>query len=91
MLDLASTIAPASLIRFTRNASLFETNPLSDSDPAALCRPIVSKLSFTMAGTQCSGPTRPDCAKRRSRSSACFTVASGLMTTIAFSEGPFLS
>ena len=33
MFDLASTIAPASLIRLTRNASLFETNPLSDSEP----------------------------------------------------------
>src|SRR5689334_5121351 len=31
MLDLASTIAPASLILLTRNASLFDTNPASDA------------------------------------------------------------
>jgi acyl-CoA thioester hydrolase len=30
-----------------------------DSEPAALCRPIVSKLSFTIAGMQCSGPVSP--------------------------------
>ena len=57
-------MAPASLMRLTRNASLFETKPFSDSDPAALCRPIVSKLSLTIAGMQWSGPTGPDCAKR---------------------------
>ena len=30
MFDLASTIAPAALMRLTRNASLSETKPLSD-------------------------------------------------------------
>src|SRR2546425_690734 len=40
MFDLASTIAPASLMRFTWKASLSDTKPLSDSEaaPAAPCR-----------------------------------------------------
>ncbi len=42
MFDLASTIAPAALMRFTRNASLSDTKPLSASEPSALCKPIVS-------------------------------------------------
>src|SRR6185369_3107285 len=41
MFDFARTIAPASLIRLTWNASLFETKPLSESEPAALWSPIV--------------------------------------------------
>ena len=56
MFDLASTIAPASLIFLTWNASLSDTNPASASDPLALCKPIVSKLSLTIVGMQCSGP-----------------------------------
>ena len=74
MFDFASTIAPASLMRLTRNASLFDTNPWSDSEPPALCRPIVSKLSLTMAGTQWSGPASPLWRNRRSRSSASFSA-----------------
>ncbi len=50
------------MTRRTRNASLAETNPFIASDPAALCRPTVSKLSFTIIGTQWSGPTGPDAA-----------------------------
>ena len=46
MFDLASTIAPASLIRFTRNASLFETKPASASEPLALCSPDRFKVVF---------------------------------------------
>src|SRR5262245_18536878 len=90
MFDFASTIAPASLMRLTWNASLFETKPLRDSEPAALCSPIVSKLSLTIAGMQWSGPVGPPCAYRRSRSSAGLS-ASGLIRTIALSAGPFLS
>ena len=56
MFDLARTMAPASLIRFTWNASLLDTNPWSASDPLALCRPMVSKLSLTIVGMQWSGP-----------------------------------
>ena len=90
MFDLASTMAPAALMRATWNASLFDTKPASASEPLALCRPMVSKLSFTIVGTQCSGPVRPPCANRRSRSSACFS-ASGLVMTMALMAGPFLS
>src|SRR5215510_1638294 len=42
MFDLARTMAPAALMRATRNASLLDTNPLSVIEPLALCRPIVS-------------------------------------------------
>ena len=90
MFDLASTIAPAALMRFTRNASLLDTNPAIDADPSALCRPIVSKLSFTIAGTQWSGPVRPPWANRRSSASASFR-ASGFVMTMALSAGPCLS
>src|SRR5262245_66196424 len=38
MFDLASTIAPALLIRATRNASFPDTNPFSAMEPLALCR-----------------------------------------------------
>ena len=49
------------MICLTWNASLSDTNPASASDPLALCSPIVSKLSFTIVGMQCSGPDRPAC------------------------------
>ncbi len=62
MFDLASTMAPASLMRFTWNASFADTKPASASDPLALCNPMVSKLSFTIIGMQCSGPMGPPCA-----------------------------
>ncbi len=52
MFDFARTMAPASFILRTWNASLVETNPFSDSEPDALCNPTVSKLSLTMVGTQ---------------------------------------
>jgi len=90
MFDFASTIAPASFTRLTRNASFEETNPFIASDPAALCKPIVSKLSLTMIGTQCKGPTGPDVLNRRSRSSAC-SSACWLISTSALNAGPFLS
>ena len=90
MFDFASTIAPASLIRLTWNASFVDTKPASARDPFALCSPIVSKLSLTIVGTQWSGPTKPPCPARRSRSSASFN-ASGFVTTMALMAGPFLS
>src|SRR6478609_5903088 len=90
MLDLASTIAPAALMRATRNASRFETNPWSDSDPSALCRPMVSKLSLTIAGTQWSGPMGPPPANCRSSSSASAS-ACGFARTMALMAGPRLS
>ena len=40
----------------TWNASLFDTNPASASEPFALCSPMVSKLSLTIIGTQCERP-----------------------------------
>ena len=70
MFVLARTMAPASLTRFTRNASLLDTKPSSASDPFALCSPTVSKLSFTSIGTQWSGPTGPEAAKRASSAAA---------------------
>ena len=51
---------------------------------------MVSKLSLTIAGTQCSGPTGPDDLNRRS-SSAASRAASGLISTMALSAGPCLS
>jgi len=52
-------------------------------EPLALCKPMVSKLSFTIIGTQCSGPVSPPCANRRSSSSASL-AASGLVMMMAF-------
>ena len=90
MFDFASTIAPASLTRFTWKASFGDTKPARASEPFALCRPMVSKLSLTIIGTQWSGPTGPPAANRRSSSSASLR-ASGFVTTMALRAGPFLS
>src|SRR5215217_5729741 len=57
MFDFASTIAPASLSRFTIVASSRGIQPRSASVPAVVCSPAVWKLSFTITGMQCSGPT----------------------------------
>src|SRR5215510_10394629 len=90
MFDLARTMAPAFLMRATRNASLLDTNPLRVMEPLALCRPLVSKLSFTIAGMQWSGPVRPDFLNFASCASAS-AIALGLVATIALSGGSFLS
>src|SRR6188508_1955963 len=89
MFDLAMTMAPASLILLTWYASLSDTNPARDSDPFALCRPIVSKLSLTITGMQWSDGIsefdgRPSFASASSR-------ALGLVMTMALMAGPFLS
>ncbi len=51
---------------------------------------VVSKLSFTITGTQCIGPTRPDWANRASSASAA-VKAPGFTVTIALSVGPLRS
>ena len=70
MFDLARTMAPAALTRFTWKASFDETKPSRASDPLALCSPMVSKLSLTIIGTQWSGPEGPEWRNRASRASA---------------------
>ena len=90
MLVFAMMIAPASRIFLTWNASRFDIQPESDSDPAVVGRPIVSKLSFTATGMHCNGfviPARAISASiaRASSSAFEFTV---MMALIA---GPFLS
>jgi len=52
MLDFASTMAPAPLIRWTMNASRAGTKPCSDSEPAVVGSSVVWKLSLTIIGTQ---------------------------------------
>jgi hypothetical protein len=81
MLFLASMMAPASRSFLIWKASVFDITPLSESDPAAVGMSVVS-VSFTISGTQCSGPTGPVCANLASRASATFR-ASGFVTTIA--------
>ena len=56
MFDFASTIAPAARMRATIVASCMGIQPFSASEPAVVCRSCVSKLSFTIIGTQWSGP-----------------------------------
>jgi hypothetical protein len=90
MFDFASTIAPAARTLRTWNASRPATKPSRDSEPAVVVISIVSKLSLTMIGTQCSGPTGPDRENRASSESATRT-ASGLTTVSELSAGPFLS
>src|SRR3954471_24538264 len=57
MFDFARTIAPAALIFATWVASRFGIHPRRASEPAVVWRSFVSKLSFTIIGTQCRGPT----------------------------------
>ena len=66
-------------------------SPASASDPFALCRPMVSKLSFTIIGTQCSGPAKSRCARSADRDRRPASALRGLMMTIALMAGPFLS
>ena len=63
--------------------------PFSDSEPAVVGTSAVLKLSLTISGTQCSGPTKPDCANLVSRTSAT-AKAFGLTIMIALRTGPFL-
>jgi hypothetical protein len=90
MFDFAIITAPAARRRLTTNASLPVIMPLRDREPAVVGISIVSKLSLTITGTQCSAPTGPDWRKRRSRSSAA-SSACGLTMTIALSAAPCLS
>ena len=90
MFDLASTIAPASRMRATIVASCLGIHPLSASEPAVVCRSFVSKLSFTIIGTQCSGPVSPSFANRLSSESA-IASAFGFNVTSALMAGPCLS
>jgi hypothetical protein len=90
MFDFASTMAPASRMRFTWNASFFTIHPSKASDPAVVGRSVVCMLSFTMMGMQCRAPTRPEARNRRSSESATAS-ACGFTTTMALSAGPVLS
>ncbi len=90
MFDLASTIAPASRMRRTMKASCCGTMPESDNEPAVVGRSRVSKLSFTIIGMQCRGPTGPPLANRLSSESAVASAA-GFTTMRALIAGPFLS
>ena len=86
----ASTMAPAFLICRTMVASCSGFHPSSASDPPVVCRPTVSKLSFTIMGMQCIGPVGPPVAYRLSSESATAS-ASGFTRTIALMAGPRLS
>ena len=90
ILDLARTTAPASRSLRTWKASLAGIDPFNDNDPAVVGISAVLKLSFTISGTQWSGPLIPDRANCASRASAAAS-AFGLIMMIALSAGPFLS
>ena len=77
-------------MRATIVASCLGIHPLSASEPAVVCRSFVSKLSFTIIGTQCSGPVSPSFAKRLSSESA-MASASGFSVMSALMAGPCLS
>ena len=89
MLDFASTIAPAAFTRSPESRLRSADSPANASAPSEVCSPLVSKLSLTIIGTQCSGPVRPDWAKRRSSSSASLS-ASGLIDHDGVDRRPVL-
>src|SRR5215469_9350859 len=88
--DFARTSAPASRSLRTWKASLAGIEPFNDSEPAEVGMSAVLKLSLTMRGTQCRGPTKPDRANLASSASAAGKTF-GLIMMIALSAGPFLS
>jgi hypothetical protein len=90
MLAFASTTAPASRSRRTCVASRAGTYPASDSDPAVVWRPAVSKLSFTTTGTQWSAPIGAP-ARRPASSESATRRAAGSASTSALSAGPLRS
>ena len=59
MFDLARTIAPASLIRFTWNASRPGSKSFSASDPAAVCRPAGFEVVLDDEGDAVQRSRRP--------------------------------
>ena len=82
MFVLARTIAPASRIRRTMNASSGGMLLASAIEPAVVIMSCVSKLSLTSMGTQNSGPGSAPAASAASSSSARSSAA-GLTTVIA--------
>lgn len=90
MFDLASMTAPASRSLRTMKASRGGAESFSERDPAVVGMSTVSKLSFTITGTQCSGPARPDRPNCASSASAA-AKAPGFTMTIALSAGPLRS
>ena len=77
MFDFASTMAPASLMRFTWNASLVETNPASASEPAGALQAdgLEVVLHDHRHAVQRTGRVRP--ARSGDRASSACVSASG--------------
>ena len=89
-LAFAMMIAPASLNRFTTNASSGGTDLASVTEPPVVGMSAVSKLSFRMIGMQWSGGRVAPGLNARSIASA-ISMARGFTLMIARSAGPLSS
>src|ERR1700687_2568069 len=86
-LVLPIMIAPAARMRATTVASFSGTFVLSFCKPAVVTTPAVSKMSLTVNGTPCRGPTEPPRATWRSAARACTNALWPSVRTTAFSLG----
>src|SRR4029450_6512873 len=87
MLVFPRIVAPASLSRFTTNASLAATLFLRREKLTVVLSPFILKASLTVTGTPCRGPRRRPLVTSASRSVAALVASASLPITIALSAG----
>jgi hypothetical protein len=90
MFVLPSSTPPAARIRSTANESSFATSAEKAGEPAARVSPRALKLSLTVNGTPCSGPSTVPAARSRSASAASAS-ADGFSTGTELSRMPVAS